>query len=54
MDSEGCLPPPNPHRALIFLFKFNQVTVCLVPSRKMTYLCQSTEPREGQEMGNAM
>lgn len=54
MDSEGCLPPPNPHRALIFPFKFNQVTVRLVPSRKMTCLCLSTEPREGKEMGNTM
>lgn len=47
MDSEGCLPPHNPSRALIFLFKFNKVTFCPVPSCKITYLCLSPE-QEGR------
>lgn len=47
MDSEGCLPPHNPSRALIFLFKFNKVTSCPVPSCKITDLCLSPE-QEGR------
>jgi hypothetical protein len=54
MDSEGCLPPHNPYRALIFLFKFNKVTFCLVPSCKITYLCLSPEQEGRRKMENAM
>lgn len=54
MDSEGCLPPPHPHRALIFPFKFNEVTFCPVPSCKITYLCLSPEPLEGRKVANAV
>lgn len=55
MDSEGFLPPSHPHRALIFPFKFNEVTFCPVPSCKITYLCLSPEPLEGRrKMENAM
>lgn len=54
MDSEGCLPPHNPYRALIFLFKFNKVTFCPVPSCKITYLCLSPEQEGRRKMENAV
>lgn len=54
MDAEGCLPPPHPHKALIFPFKFNEVTFCPVSSCKKTYLCLSPEPLEGRKVENAM
>lgn len=54
MDAEGCLPPPHPHKALIFPFKFNEVTFCPVSSCKKTYLCLSPEPLEGGKVENAM
>lgn len=54
MDSQGCLPPHNPYRALIFLFKFNKVTFCPVPSCKITYLCLSPEQEGRRKMENAM
>lgn len=54
MDAKGCLPPPHPHKALIFPFKFNEVTFCPVSSCKKTYLCLSPEPLEGRKVENAM
>lgn len=54
MDSEGCLPPPHPHRALISPFKFKEVTFCPVPSCKITYLRLSPEPLEGRKVEDAM
>lgn len=54
MDAEGCLPPPHPHKALIFPFKFNEVTFCPVSSCKKTYLCLSPELLEGRKVENAM
>lgn len=53
MDAEGCLPPPHPHKALIFPFEFNEVTFCPVSSCKKTYLCLSPEPLEGRKVENA-
>lgn len=54
MDAEGCLPPPHPHKALIFPFKFNEVTFCPVCSYKITYSCLSPEPLEGRKVEKAM
>lgn len=51
MDAEGCLPPPHPHKALIFPFEFNEVTFCPVSSCKENLLVPGPRAAGRQEGG---